>query len=762
LKRFEDPRLVTGQGSFVDDLQLPGMLHAVVLRSPHAHARILSLDATQARALPGVAAVLTASDLAGAVRDIPPRPTRELEGLQVPEHPVLARDKVCYVGQPVAVVVAQDRYLAKDALDLLQVQYEPLPPLVDPVAAAQDSATPLHAEFGTNVAMRIHLGRGDLQAAFAQAACIVRQRYDVPRLAPAPMECRALVAHYEPAAQRLTLWASTQTPHKVKRYVGQLLQQPPREVRVIAPDVGGGFGQKVEIWPEDIALSYLAMRLAQPIKWIEERWENMLAYHGRGYSAEVEAAARRDGTILSMRFRIIADVGAYFLNATPGPPVNAAHRVAGPYAIPTMDVECLSVLTNKPPTGPYRGAGGPEGAFFMERTIDLLARELALDPAEIRRRNFIPPEAFPYATATGLTYDSGNFAPALDQALELADYTSVRQAQKRRGVAEPLLGVGLATVVKASGGSGEMKESHALVRVESTGQVKVFTEVSPHGQGTETTFAQIVADELGVRPEAVQVLHGDTAMLASGQGTFASRGMTLGGSAMYEGLQQARRKMALVAAHLLDCRPEDIVFQDGKLVNERRPEHALTFAEVAAAAQRREQLPPGTGPGLEFPVHFTLRDNPFGFGAHVAVVEVNRDTGALHILRYVAVHDCGRVINPKLLEGQVYGAIAQGLGQALGEGMRYSPEGQPLTGTLLDYPLPHAKDMLEIRTATRETPSPTNPLRLKGIGELPTVACAVAIANAALDALSGTGVRHLDAPLSAEKVWQALQIQQAR
>jgi aerobic carbon-monoxide dehydrogenase large subunit len=554
LKRFEDPRLVTGQGSFVDDLKLPGMLHAMVLRSPHVYARILSLDTAAARALPGVATVLTAGDLAGAVRDIPPQPTRELEGLQVPEHPVLARDKVCYVGQLVAIVVAQDRYIAKDALDLLRVEYDPLPPLIDPIAAAQDSSAPLHAAFGTNVAMRIRVGRGDLQVAFAQADCIVRERYDVPRLAPAPMECRALVAHYEPAEQRLTLWASTQTPHKVKRYVGQLLHQPPREVRVIAPDVGGGFGQKVEIWPEDIALSYLAIRLAQPIKWIEERWENMLAYHGRGYSAEVEAAARRDGTILGMRFRIIADVGAYFLNASPGPPVNAAHRVAGPYAIHTMDVECLGVLTNKPPTGPYRGAGGPEGAFFMERIIDLLARELGLDPVEIRRRNFIAPEAFPYATATGLTYDSGNFAPALEQALELADYASVRQHQQGRGVAEPLLGVGLATVVKASGGSGEMKESHALVRVEPTGKVKVYTEVSPHGQGTETTFAQIVADELGVRPEDVQVLHGDTAMLASGQGTFASRGMTLGGSAMYEGLQQARQKMVLLAAHLLDCR----------------------------------------------------------------------------------------------------------------------------------------------------------------------------------------------------------------
>ena len=428
----------------------------------------------------------------------------------------------------------------------------------------------------------------------------------------------------------------------------------------------------------------------------------MLAYHGRGYSAEVEAAAQRDGTILGMRFRMIADVGAYFLNATPGPPINAMHRVAGPYAIDTMEVECLGVMTNKPPTGPYRGAGGPEGAFFMERTIDLIARDLGLDPAQVRRRNFIPPEAFPYATATGLTYDSGNFLPAFEQALDLAGYTNLRQVQKGRGPGAPLLGVGMATVVKASGGSGEMKESHALVRVEPTGQVTVYTEVSPHGQGTETTFAQIAADELGVRPEDIQVLHGDTAMLPAGQGTFASRGMTLGGSAMYQGLQQVRQKMALIAAHLLDCRPGDLVFRDGQIVNEHNPEQSIPFADVAAAAQRREVLPPTMELGLTFPIHFVLRDNPFGFGAHVAIVEIDRDTGVLQVIRYVAVHDCGRVINPLLLEGQVYGAIAQGLGQALGEGMRYSPEGQPLTGTLLDYPLLRAGHM------------PANPYRHAG------------------------------------------------
>jgi carbon-monoxide dehydrogenase large subunit len=422
-----------------------------------------------------------------------------------------------------------------------------------------------------------------------------------------------------------------------------------------------------------------------------------------------------------------------------------------------MEVECLSVMTNKPPTGPYRGAGGPEGAFFMERTMDLIARHFSLDPAAVRRHNLIAPDAFPYQTATGLTYDSGQFNLVLDKALELAEYARVRQEQQERSADAPLLGIGLATVVKASGGRGEMRRGTALVRVQASGLVQVYTEVSPHGQGTATTFAQIVADTLGVRPEDVQVLHGDTDMLPSGQGTFASRGLTIGGSTMYAGLQQARQKMARVAAHLLDCQPADVQFQEGRVFSSGRPDASTAFAAVAAAAQQREMLPPDVEAGLEFPVQFTLPENPFGFGAHVVVVEVDRDTGALRIVRYVAVHDCGRVINPKLLEGQVYGAIAQGLGPALGEMMVYSPEGQPLTGTLLDYPIPHARDIPELRTAILETPSPTNPLGLKGVGELPTVACTVAVVNAALDALAGTSVRHLDAPLTAEKLWRVLQ-----
>jgi carbon-monoxide dehydrogenase large subunit len=747
LKRFEDPRLLVGEGRFVDDLQLPDMLHAVVLRSPHAHARIVSIDAAASRRLPGVITVLTARELAGKVRDIPRRVVEDLSGVALPEHPVLSGDRVCYVGQPVAVVVAESRALAEDASEQIQMAYEPLPPVVDLRAASEDGATLVHEDMGTNVALRLRLGRGDVDAAFAAADHIVRGRYEVPRLSAAPMEGRGLIAQYQPHEQQLTVWTSTQVAFKVKRFLAQTLVEPPRRLRVITPDVGGGFGQKVELWPEEVACSYLAMTLQRPIKWIETRRENLLAYHGRGYCGDMEAAVNSDGRILGMRCRILADLGAYSLNATPGPPVNAAKRVAGPYDIADVEVECLGIMTHKPPTGPYRGAGGPEGAFFMERTVDLIARELDLDPAEVRRRNFIASDAFPYTTGTGLTYDSGQFEAVFARALELADYEGVRQQQRHQREGEPRLGVGMAAVVKASGGQGEMRQSTARVRVEPTGAVTVYTEVSPHGQGTETTFSQIVADALGVAPDQVRVRHGDTDMLPWGQGTFASRGLSVGGSAVYEALQQVRQNLAHVAAEHLNCAPQDIDFRDGQLVNSQNPTQALAFTEAAAASSS----------GLECQVEFGLPDNPFGFAAHVVVVAIDPDTGALQLRHYAAVHDSGRIINPKLFEGQVYGASAQGLGQALCEGMSYSADGQPLTGSFLDYVMPRAKEMLPLHAEAMETPSPTNPLGLKGVGELPTVACPVAVVNAVLDALRDTQVRHLDAPLTQEKIWRAMQ-----
>ena len=761
LKRLEDPKLVTGKGSFVDDLQLPDMLYASVLRSFHAHARIRSMDVSAARNLPGVVAVLTGEDLAGVVKDIP---TLDMAGgwavdeMKPVEHPVLAKTKVGYVGQPVAVVVAQERYLARDAVELIQVDYEPLPPALDPFAAMQEDATLIHQELGTNVGMRINYGGGNLEAAFARADRVIQQQYHVQRLAPAPLETRGVVAHYQPQEGFLTVWDSTQSPHQVRKDLAQLLNRPEDRVRVIAPEVGGGFGEKGCMFPEEVFVPYLSLILGRPVKWVEDRRENMLVFHGRGHTVDVEAAVKNDGSILGMRVQIVADLGAYFLLTTPAVPFLAGHRIAGPYKTPAMSVKVLGVFTNKPPTGAYRGAGGPEAAFCMERTVDLIAKDLDLDPAEVRRKNFIPPEAFPYKTPTGLTYDSGSYEQGLDRALELAEYSRWRErARQRRHSKEPLIGVGLATIVKASGAYGDFRTENARVIIAPEGQVTAYTGVSPHGQGSETSFAQIVADELGVSPSEVQVLHGDTALFPSGQGTGASRGLAVGGSALYAVLQEARQKLSRIASHLLQCSAEDVTFQAGRVFNRRNLEQNMAFSELASAAYNEELLPPEVGAGLDFSGTYTLPGNPYAFGAHVAVVEVDRDTGEIRFLRYVAVHDCGRIINPKLVEGQMHGGIAQGIGQALTEGIVYSPEGQLLTGSLLDYAIPTAGKVPHLILETMETPSPTNPLGVKGIGELPTVAAPVAVANAVLDALSSLGVRHIDTPLTPEKIWRALQ-----
>jgi aerobic carbon-monoxide dehydrogenase large subunit len=760
LKRYEDPQLVTGQGSFVDDIQLPEMLHAAVLRSPHAHARIRAIDVTAARHMAGVVAVLTGADIAGVLGDVPTRAMVggwEVDAVQPVEQPVLARDKACYVGQPVAIVVAQNRYLARDAVALIQVDYEPLPPVLDPLAALQAEATPIHAALGSNVGLRVAHEGGALATAFARADRVIQQRYHVQRLAPTPLETRGVAASYQPQEDFLTVWNSTQAPHRVRRYVAQLLDRPESRVRVLAVDVGGGFGEKGCMFPEDIAIPYLSTILGRPVKWVAERQENMLTFHGRGHTVDVEAAVQHDGTILGMRVRIVADLGAYFLLSTPAVPFLAGHRVAGPYKTPAMHVEVLGVFTNKPPTGAYRGAGGPEAAFCMERTVDLIAHDLNLDPAEVRRKNLIAPEAFPYTTPTGVTYDSGDYARGLERVLELADYRRWRErARQQRGAEAPLIGVGLATVVKASGAYGDYRVDSAQVRIAPSGYVTASTGVAPHGQGSDTTFAQIVADALGISPSEVQVRHGDTALLPSGGGTGASRGLTVGGSALYTVLQQARQKLVRLASHLLQCPTEAVTFQDGRVFDRQHPEQNMPFAAVAAAAYDQAQLPPDLAAGLEFSGTYTLPGNPYAFGAHVAVVEVDRETGEVKFLRYAAVHDCGRIINPKLVEGQMYGGMAQGIGQALMEGMVYTPEGQPLTGTLLDYAIPKAGALPQVILETMETPSPTNPLGVKGIGELPTVAAPVAVTNAIMDALSSVGVRHIDTPLTAEKIWRAL------
>ena len=757
VRRFEDHRLLTGQGSFVDDMKLPGLLHTVVLRSLHAHATIRSIDVSGANRLPGVVAVITAADIQDLDVHMPTRSSIDDVELTPPRHPVLASDKVCYVGQAVALIIAEDPYTAADALEQVLVDYEVLPAVTDPYQAMEEGAAVIHSDLGSNVSLRTVSEGGDLDAAFAQADHVVRQTYQVQRLAPAPMEPRGLIADYDSGEDLLTVWDSTQHPHDIRENLVQLLGRTESGVRVVAPDVGGGFGEKGCLFPEEVLVPYLAILLGRPIKWVENRQENMTAFHGRGHSVEVEAAASSDGIILGIRVRIVADLGAYYLQSTPTIPVSTSHRLTGPYLTPAMSVEVQGVVTNKPPTGAYRGAGGPEAAFCMERTIDLIAQDLSLDPAEVRRRNFIPPGAFPYETPTGITYDSGEYESAFDRALELSEYDRWRErARQQSKDGDSLIGVGVATVVKGSGARVTRLTENARVIVSQAGEVTVHTGVSPHGQGTETTFAQITADALGVTPAQVQVLHSDTGVLPTGGGTGSSRGLIAGGTSLHVVLQEARQKLMAISAHLLDCPQEDVVLQDHLAFSRRDPQQTVPFARLAEAAHTEELLPPGQEPGLDFQGSHTLPKSPYAFGAHVAVVEVSRETGAIKILKYVGVHDSGTIINPMLTDGQVHGALAQGIGQALLEDIAYSPEGQPLAGSLMDYALPRADNMPDFTLDTLETPSPLTPLGVKGIGELPTLASPAAVANAVMDALSQTGVRHIDTPLTPEKVWRAL------
>ena len=757
VRRFEDPRLLTGQGSYVDDIKLPGLLHAAVLRSLHAHANVRSIDASGASRLPGVVAVFTAADIQDLAVEIPTRTNTGADEFNPPRHPILASDKVCYVGQAVAVVIAEDPYSAADALEQILVDYETLPAVIDPDQATEEAAIVVHSDLGSNVSLRTLNAGGDLNAAFSQAKHVVRQTYQVQRLAPAPMEPRGLVADYKPEDDLLTVWDSTQHPHEVREHLVHLLGRTESGIRVVAPDVGGGFGEKGCLFPEEVLVPYLAIVLGRPIKWMESRQENMTAFHGRGHSVEVEAAVKSDGTILGIKVNIVADLGAYFLLSTPQVPVLTSHRLTGPYRTPAMSVEVQGVVTNKPPTGAYRGAGGPEAAFCMERTIDLIALDLDMDPAEVRRVNFISSEEFPHETPTGITYDSGEYAAAFSRALELSEYDAWRELSRQQPQdGDTLIGVGLATVVKGSGAKVITLSEHSRVIVDPTGKVTVHTGVSPHGQGTETTFAQITADVLGVTPADVRVLHSDTDILPVGGGTGASRGLIAGGTSLHVVLQEAQQKLAAIAAHLLDCPQEDVVLEGRLAFRKQDPQQSVPFTRLAEAAYVEELLPPGQEVGLDFQRAHTLRKSPYAFGAHVAVVEISRATGAIKIRKYVGVHDAGKIINPMLAEGQVHGAVVQGIGQALLEGMVYDPDGQPLSGSLMDYALPRADNMPDFIFETLETPSPITALGVKGIGELPTLAAPPAVVNAVMDALSQTGVRHIDTPLSSEKVWRAL------
>jgi len=736
-------------------MALPGMVHMVVVRSPYAHARVEAISTERARGAPGVLAVVTGRDLEGRVH---PLPVEVREGAQIAaaaRHPLLATDRVRYVGQPVAVVVAETRVAALEAALLVELTCQPLPPVTDPHHALRGGVR-LHDAVEDNGLLRWSRSGGDVAAAFQSAQRIVRGQFHLPRLAAAPIETRGALAAYDRGADLVTIWLSAQDPHRPRSQLSRVLGRPEDRIRIIVPDVGGAFGSKGALAPESALAAVIAMDLGRPVHWIEDRRENLAAsYQGRGLDAEVEMAVRDDGRILGVRARLVADLGAYLLPSTAIPAITTGMLLTGAYDIPAASVELVGAATNKVPLGPYRGAGRPEAAFVVERMVDLIAQELGLDPVEVRRRNFIPPERFPYPTPLGFTYDSGNYAQALDRALERIGYDRWRHEQRRARTQGRLIGIGLAVYVERAG-SG-LWES-AAVLVDPSGRVIVRPGSTSHGQGHETTFAQIAADILGVAPQDVVVEQGDSAMVPRGVGTFASRSVATGGSALVVALEKIKAKAIRIAAHLLEAAEDDIAWERGHLHVRGTPERTVSFQQVAAAAYTPARLPRTLEPGLSEFGFFSLPGPVFPFGAYAVVVEVDRETGQVRVLQVVAVDDAGRIINPLLAEGQVIGSTVQGLAEALVEEVRYDEAGQLLTATLADYGLLRAPQVPPVHSEFLETPSPFNPLGAKGIGEAGTIGTPAAVANAVVDALSPLGVRHVDLPLSAEKLWRIVQI----
>ena len=742
--RREDPPRVTGSAHYTDDLAPPGALHAVFVRAPLAHGRILGIDPVPAAGLPGVAGVFTAADL-----DLPPMPAGGAP--EAMARPVLASDTVRFLGEAVAVVVAQTRAQALDAAEAVEVDYEPLPVVTDPLAALAGGAPPLFA--GGNLARERRWP--EPSRALEGAEVVVRARFVNQRLAAAPLEPSASVAVPDPDHDALVLYTPCQAPFWVRDTVAELLGMDPERVRVVVPAVGGAFGARIVTYPEQVVVAALARRLGRPVRQVDGRSETMLAMtHGRAQVQDVEVAATRDGRITGLRALLVADGGAYPGEAT-AMPSSTRFMASGVYRIPRIEVAWRCVATNTAPVAAYRGAGRPEATAMVERAVDLLAARLRLDPAELRRRNLIPARAMPYTTATGARYDSGDYAAAMDRVLEAAGYDQLRaeQAGRRERGEVRQLGIGLSVYVEVTGFGSEYGE----VVVEPGGRVTARTGVSPHGQGHETAFAQLVAATLGVGPGQVTVVHSDTAAVPRGEGTMGSRSLQVGGSAVAEAAGQVLDKARALAAHLLEAPVEDVaVFPGEGLGVAGAPETALAWAELSAAAADPSRRPPGMDAGLQAAVDFELERSTFPFGAHLAVCEVDTQTGLVRLLRHLAVDDSGRILNPVLAEGQVHGGIAQGIAQALFEEVGYDEDGNCLNGNLSVYAMPAAADLPAFETLRTQTPTPLNPLGAKGIGESGTIGATPAVQNAVVDALAHLGVTHIDMPLTPERVWRAI------
>ena len=751
LKRREDHRLLAGAGRYVDDIRPAGCLHVALLRSHHAHARIARVDVERARRAPGVVAVITGAE----VSHLGPMPVNRLVAdMRVPPHPIIADRHVHAAGTPVAAVVAESAAAARDALDLIAVEYEPLTALPEPEAAVAAGAPALFPDIDGNRSFTRTLRQGDMAKGMGAAARVARVRVASPRIAGVAMEPRSVLAAFDPSTEELTLWVSCQAPFRIRAEVARLLDLAEARVRVIAPDVGGGFGVKSGPYREEVLLAWLAKKLGRPVKWIATRGEDQITTnHSRGSACDAEMAVDADGRITALRARITSPLGTALMNGAAGPPWNHARLLPGCYDVPACDITVTGALTTTTPVAAYRGAGRPEATFVIERLMDEAARALNLDPAEIRRRNFIPATAFPFRTATGQVYDSGDYHLALDRALDAADYKALRREQAERRQRGEIVGIGLASYVEPCALGWES----GSIKVERSGRVTAITGSSAHGQGHETTFAQIVADHLGVTPDEVEVIHGDTRSGPEGFGTFGSRSVALGGSALARVSAEIRDKGRRIAAKLLEAAPADVIGVTGGFHVVGLPARRVTWREVATAAYAPGHgLPTGDIPGLEATTYFQPEAEVWTFGAIVCALAIDAETGRPVIERLIWVDDAGTVINPLLAEGQLHGSLAQGLGQVLMEEIVYDGDGQLITGTLMDYAIPRADEVPPVQIEKTCTPSPLNPLGAKGVGEAGCIGIPPAVVNAAVDALSPFGVTQLEMPLTPARLWEAL------
>lgn len=778
VKRVEDKRFITGKGRFTDDIVLPGMLYAHIIRSHYAHAKILGIDTLEAENLEGVEAIFTGKDIeAAGINGVPcgwQVDFKNGDTMKEPPHPLLVADKTRFMGDAVAVIIAQSKAIAKDAAELLKIEYQELEAVVDASVAVEASAPQVHDGVPNNMAFDWELGdREKTNEAMAKADHVTTLEFVNQRLIPNAIEPRAAIGNYDSANDKYTLYTSSQNPHLIRLLMcAFVLGLPEHKVRVISPDVGGGFGSKIFHYIEEALMVWCSKQLGRPVKWTAERSESFLTdCHGRDHTTKAQMGFDKEGNIVGLRVKTFANLGAYLSTfAACVPTYLHGTLLQGLYKTPAIHVDVTGVFTNTTPVDAYRGAGRPEATYLLERLMDKAALELKMDPAALRFKNFIPPfdgvNEPGYQTQVALQYDSGNYEPVLKRALEMVGYENFREQQARAREKGKLLGIGFSTYIEACGiapsavvgslGARAGLYESAQVRVQPTGKVSVYVGSHSHGQGHETTFAQIVADKLGIAMEDVEIVHGDSESVAFGMGTYGSRSLAVGGSAIMTGIGKVISKGAKIAAHKLESSEEDLEFANGKWTV-KGTDRSISFGDVALTAYVPHDYPEGLEPGLDFANFYDPANFTYPFGAHIAIVEVDRETGQVDLQRFIACDDVGNVINPMIVDGQIHGGVAQGIGQALFEGAIYDEAGQLINGTYMDYTMPRADDLPSFEIDRTVTPCPHNPLGVKGAGEAGTIGSTPAVVNAVMDALSEFGIKDLEMPLTAEKVWKAMQ-----